>query len=327
MKILYCIQGTGNGHLARATEIVPILQKYGETDVLVSGIQGDLNLPFPVKYKLYGFSFIFGKKGGVDIIQTILRVKLFRLISDILGLPVKGYDLILNDFEPVSAWACILKRKRCVGVSHQNAVLHNKAPKPDCPDLLGALVLKYYAPVKAKYGFHFKQLDDYNFVPVIRRAIRKAKPKNEGHYTVYLPAFSNNEIQAMLSAYPHIKWEVFTKHSKHSYRINNLIFMPISFNSFNQSFINCEGILCSAGFETPAEAIYMGKKLCVIPMKKQYEQACNAAFLSELGIMVIPNLLNSNATLKEWLEQRVLLKIDYPNITNKVLHTIIKAEI
>ncbi len=28
MKILYAIQGTGNGHVARAREIVPILQKH-----------------------------------------------------------------------------------------------------------------------------------------------------------------------------------------------------------------------------------------------------------------------------------------------------------
>ena len=56
-------QGTGNGHLARATEIVPMLNKLGDTDVLVSGIQGDIKLPFPVKYKLYGLSFIFGKRG------------------------------------------------------------------------------------------------------------------------------------------------------------------------------------------------------------------------------------------------------------------------
>ena len=28
MKILYAVQKTGNGHLARAQEIIPILEKY-----------------------------------------------------------------------------------------------------------------------------------------------------------------------------------------------------------------------------------------------------------------------------------------------------------
>jgi predicted glycosyltransferase len=67
MKILYAVQGTGNGHLARATEIVPLLRKFGKTDVLVSGRSGELELPFPVKYRFYGLSFFFGKKGGIDL--------------------------------------------------------------------------------------------------------------------------------------------------------------------------------------------------------------------------------------------------------------------
>ena len=62
MKILYAIQGTGNGHLSRARDIIPILQKNGELDILVSGIQTDVALPYPVKYKFKGLSFIFGKK-------------------------------------------------------------------------------------------------------------------------------------------------------------------------------------------------------------------------------------------------------------------------
>ncbi|MFM7329964.1 MAG: glycosyl transferase, partial [Bacteroidota bacterium] len=37
MRILYAIQGTGNGHLARAEEIIPILFSYGKVDLFVSG--------------------------------------------------------------------------------------------------------------------------------------------------------------------------------------------------------------------------------------------------------------------------------------------------
>jgi len=181
VKILYAIQGTGNGHLARATEIISYLQEIGETDLLVSGIQGDISLPFEVKYKLYGFSFIFGKKGGVDIWRTITKTRLFRLIRDIRKIPVNDYHLVINDFEPVSAWACKLRKKTCVGLSHQNAVLHSKAPRPTKKDVLGEWILKHYAPATFRYGFHFKQLDEHNFEPVIRSAIRNATITNNGH--------------------------------------------------------------------------------------------------------------------------------------------------
>ncbi|HXU28204.1 MAG TPA: glycosyl transferase, partial [Bacteroidia bacterium] len=74
MKILYAIQGTGNGHLSRAMEIIPAFMKRGDVDILLSGIQVDLTLPFPVKYRLNGLSFIFGKSGGVDFFRTYAKL-------------------------------------------------------------------------------------------------------------------------------------------------------------------------------------------------------------------------------------------------------------
>lgn len=324
MKILYAIQGTGNGHLARATEIIPYLQKIGETDLLVSGIQGDIRLPFEVKYKLYGFSFIFGEKGGVDIWQTILKFRPFRLWQAIRKLPVKDYDVVLCDFEPVTAWACKLRKVKCVGISHQNAVLHSKAPKPLKKDGLGQLTLKHYAPTKIKYGFHFKSLDARNFTPVIRSSIRKATVTDKGHYTVYLPAFCDKEITKILVKFPHIRWEVFSKKCRVEYEKENIHFYPVSLQKFNQSFVNCTGILCSAGFETPAEALFMGKKLCVVPMKNQYEQACNAAFLAELGIPVIANGANFQDKLQVWISGQEVIQIKYPDQTREIIRSVVK---
>ena len=37
MKILYAIQGTGNGHLSRAIDVIPDLKKIVKVDVFVSG--------------------------------------------------------------------------------------------------------------------------------------------------------------------------------------------------------------------------------------------------------------------------------------------------
>ncbi|WP_167604800.1 glycosyltransferase family protein [Maribellus sediminis] len=323
MKILYAIQGTGNGHLARATEIIPYLQELGETDLLVSGIQGDIRLPFEVKYKLYGFSFIFGRKGGVDIWQTILKFRPFRLLRDILNLPVRDYDVVLCDFEPVAAWACKLRKVKCVGVSHQNAVLHPKAPKPAKSELFGRLILKHYAPTATNYGFHFKALDALNFTPVIRSSIRQAVPAQKGHITVYLPAFSDRQIEKLLINFNQIRWEVFSKNTREEYTRGSIYFSPVSMKNFNRSFVNCSGILCSAGFETPAEALFMGKKLCVVPMKNQYEQACNAAFLAELGIPVIKHISDFQEKLQMWLSDQEVVQIAYPDQTREIIHVVV----
>ena len=174
MRILYAIQGTGNGHLARATEIVPLLKSMAQTDVLVSGTQADLKVPFPIDYQFSGLSFIIGKNGGVDLWNTIRKMEVIRFVKAIRTLPVEKYDLVISDFEPVSAWACRLRNKECIGLSHQNAVLHPSAPKPAFTDWIGKLILKYYAPSRFKYGFNFKHISPHIFPPVIRSDIRKA---------------------------------------------------------------------------------------------------------------------------------------------------------
>ncbi len=92
MKILYAIQGTGNGHLSRARDVIPALQNKGELDLLVSGIQADVALPYPVKYRYKGLSFIFGKSGGVDLYQTFAKAKSRRFVDEIRGLPVHEYE-------------------------------------------------------------------------------------------------------------------------------------------------------------------------------------------------------------------------------------------
>ena len=108
MKILYAIQGTGNGHISRAREIVPLLQQYGEVDLLVSGTEAEVSLAQPLKYRFHGFSFVFGTNGGVDKWATYKLMNLRQLWRDMHSLPLKQYDLIINDFEPVTAWACKL---------------------------------------------------------------------------------------------------------------------------------------------------------------------------------------------------------------------------
>lgn len=325
MRILYAIQGTGNGHLSRARDIIPVLQQKGEVDIVVSGIQADVTLPYDIKYKLRGFSFIFGKKGGVDVWQTYLKSKSKKLYKDIRQIPVEDYDLILNDFEPVSAWAAYLKKIPCVGLSHQAAVVNKNSPKPKKKDLLGQIILKKYAPVSVQYGFHFQSYDDNIFTPVIRKQIRDLKTDNFGHYSVYLPAYEDKKLIKFLSRFDKTNWEVFSKHNQKEIKHNNVVVKPINNEAFLESLRTCQGVLCGAGFETPAEALFLGKKLMVIPMKGQYEQQCNAAALKKMGIPVVKSLKKKyNAKVIDWLESNQIVSVDYPDITREIIDHIIE---
>lgn len=320
MKILYAIQGTGNGHLSRARDIIPILQKKGDVDILISGTQADVDVPYKIKYTFKGLCFIFGKNGGIDILETYKKANLKRLFKEINSLPVEQYDLVINDFEPVSAWACYRKNKVCVALSHQSAALNKNAPQPQHTDLLGKAVLKNYAPSDVQFGFHFQPYDKNIFTPVIRKEIREMKLQNKKHYTVYLPAYNDERIIKVLSAFKNTEWQVFSKHNKKPFQQKNISILPIRNETFISSMASAEGVLCGAGFETPAEALFMQKKLLVIPMKGQYEQHCNAAALKQMGVPVIKSLKKKHADkIKAWLRSGEKVSVDYPDITEAVI--------
>jgi len=325
MKILYAIQGTGNGHVSRARDIIPVLLEKGQVDLLISGTQADVDLPYEIKYRFKGLSFIFGKKGGIDLLDTYRKSNLKRLYQEIQSLPVEDYDLIISDFEPVSSWACKLKHKTCIGLSHQSAVINKKSPKPKKTDLVGKAVLNNYAPVDLSYGFHFKQYDQQIYTPVIRGQIRQANPIDAGHYTVYLPAYDDERILKVLTQVPMVKWQVFSKHAKKESNIKNVQIKPINNEGFVESLVSCTGILCGAGFETPAEAMYLNKKLMVIPMKGQYEQHCNAAALKEMSIPVIKSLKSKHiGSIEQWIRLENKVSVNFPDNTEEIINKLIK---
>lgn len=121
-----------------------------------------------------------------------------------------------------------------------------------------------------------------------------------------------------------MKWHIFSKHTQKSYVVNNCFIKPVSAKEFTTSFTSCEGTLCGAGFETPAEALYMGKKIMVIPMKSQYEQHCNAAAAAELGVPVIKKLKSKYIHLVDaWLNHTQLIQVDYKDETSKIIDRVL----
>lgn len=315
MNILYAIQGTGNGHVARAQDIVPELEKYGKLDLFISGAQADISLPFPVKYKSKGLSFYFGKNGGINFIKTLQKNSARDVVNEINSFPVEKYDLVVNDFEPISAWAAKKKNIPIIGLSHQASFLSRKTPRPKIGDPFAEWLFKNYAPVKKYVGFHFKEYDKNIFTPVIRSVIRQAKPQNKGHYTVYLPAYSDEKLVKWLSTFSKAKWQIFSKHCTKAYHVNGINVFPVSAEAFVESMVSSTGVLCGAGFETPAEAIYLKKKLLVVPMKNQYEQVCNGIALKKMGVDRIKRLKRKSLNkIESWLDSDYAPDYIFPDV-------------
>ncbi|MNR17320.1 hypothetical protein D3C85_1339720 [compost metagenome] len=87
---------------------------------------------------------------------------------------------------------------------------------------------------------------------------------------------------------------------------------------------SCEGVFTGGGFEGPAEALHLGKKLLVAPMRFQYEQQCNAYALKQFGLPVIwGSNHNWVPILKDFVAKPQEHQFDFPDETAAIIaHTV-----
>jgi len=305
MKILYAVQATGNGHISRAMEILPYLERYGQVDIFLSGANNSLELDASVKYRSKGLSLFYTNGGGLNYWQIARRFAPLRIWKEERELPVEKYDLVINDFESITSLACAYKKVPSVNFGHQASFVSPKAPRPENKEWMGEWILRNYARASQYIGLHFSQYDDFILPPVIKKKILQAEPQDKGYITVYLSSYSDAVVRQYLQPLRDFRFQVFSKEVKQPVQDGNILFIPVGSNAFNRSLIDCKAIITGAGFETPAEALYLGKKLLVIPIRGQYEQLCNAAALQKMGIPVLKALdAGFEQAFRPWMEQR-----------------------
>ncbi len=290
MKIFYAVQATGNGHISRARELFPYLRELGTVDFLLSGSNSTLYPDFPVKYRNQGLSLFYSNCGGLNYSRTVRCANFLSVAKYSQSLPLESYDLILNDFDFVTAYACWKRKLRSVQFGHQASFQSANTPRPAHKSALGEMILKYYGKASDYVGLHFRPYDDYIFPPVIKQAILTARPADHGHITVYLPAHRQHCIESILKEISPVQVHWFLPDVTSVYSKDNITFFPVSQDHFNESLVHCHGLVTAGGFETPAEALYLNKKLLSIPIMDQYEQQCNAAALALLGIRTLKDL-------------------------------------
>jgi len=175
-----------------------------------------------------------------------------------------------------------------------------------------------------KYGFHFENYADSIFSPVIRKQVRELETSDQGHYVVYLPAYHDEVLYQFLWNFS-ARWVVFSKYTMAKYTKDNVTFLPVENEVFLNELASCKGVLTGAGFELPSEAMFLKKKLMVIPMENQFEQQCNAVSLKRMGVTVLPKLdLINYRAIYNWLKFARPVKVDYSNETEEIIERIVK---
>lgn len=320
MKIFYAIQATGNGHISRAMELLPYLQKFGTVDIFLSGANSTLPLDAPIKYRSNGLSLFYTCKGSLNYWKTVRGVAPWRILKEVRDLPVEKYDLVINDFECITSLACAQKKIPSVNFGHQASFMSVNTPRPDKASKAGEWILKNYARATNYIGLHFESYDDFIFSPVIKTGILQAQPRNDGYFTVYLPSYCDKQLLQYLQPLKDHRFEVFSRQTKTPVTIGHITLRPVHAKDFDRSLIGCEGIVCGAGFETPAEALYLQKKMIAIPIQGQYEQQCNAAALRRLGVKTLDKLDDDfTDTFNNWVSDPQCPAISYQYSTEAII--------
>jgi len=284
MNILYGVSATGNGHISRSRITISELKKRGHNvTVLFSGrdVKDFFELeefrPYIIKK---GFTFVF-KKGKLNVFKTLLNIDLIQFVRDVFNIK-KEYDVVVTDFEPISAYAARKLGIHCIGIGHQYSFL-KKIPKSFKMKLASIFFLRFYTPINSTISSHFYHFNQSILPPFIEKSL-----KNQNAVTVmkntFLVYLAWEEQDQMISTLNTIKENEFIYYSSvdKEVQIGNVTLKPYSNKYFKEDLIACNGLITNAGFQLPAEAIYLGKKILCKPLKGQPEQEHNAKTLKRL---------------------------------------------
>ncbi|MCW8335589.1 MJ1255/VC2487 family glycosyltransferase [Vibrio paucivorans] len=324
MKILYGVQGTGNGHIARARAMNKALKARDiEADFLFSGRAKDKYFSmqeFGEFETRRGLSFVT-QKGKVDYVKTALDNSLVQLNKDIRSLDLSQYDVVINDFEPVSAWAAKKQNKPCISISHQNAFRYS-VPKKGA-SWLDKQVIHHFAPSDYAIGLHWYHFEQPILPPIV--ATIEQQVAQGDFILVYLPFENVDDIQELLTRFNSHKFVCFHPDVVDKHEIGNVQLFPLCHSNFQHHLHQCGGVIANGGFELPSEALSLGKKLLLKPLAGQFDQQSNVATLESLGLATAMDILDASV-VRQWLDEKPGESVQYPDVAEAIVDWVLAGQ-
>lgn len=312
MKILYGIQGTGNGHITRARALAPALQERGmDVDFLISGrgttplfdtdIFGDFRL-------LAGLTLVT-INGRIHPLKTMGSLRLGRLWRDVRALDLSSYDLVITDFEPITAWAARRAGKPCLGIAHQYAFRH---AVPKARSLAASLLYRWFAPADVELGCHWHHFGQPVIPPLAPVDGSPPADPDPRLVLVYLPFEDLDQVLAQLRPLDNHRFAVYHPVASRCME-GHIEIHPTSRAAFQRDLARCSGVIANGGFGLSSEAIQLGKPLLMKPVAGQPEQISNGLALEQLDLGQMTRHITTDI-IARWLPQRRARPVHYPDM-------------
>lgn len=128
--------------------------------------------------------------------------------------------------------------------------------------------------------------------PLIRKSFREISYHPEDRYLVYLlhEGYLYDLIRISRED-PGFQADVFTAGTTEMDLPPGIRIHPPDADAFRERMGRCRGLITTAGFDTVAEAAYLGIPLAVVPSQHHFEQRCNGADVERSGIGMSVNQL------------------------------------
>ena len=266
-----------------------------------------------------GFTFIT-EKGSVNYAKTALSNNLVQFCKEVKQLDLSSYDLVLNDFEPVTAWAAKQQNKPSIGISHQNAFRYPVPLKG--ASWLDKSVIEYFAPSQHHLGLHWHHFDQPLLPPIVHTVDSQAE--NDDFVLVYLPFESIEDISDLLFHFNQQAFICYHPDVIECEQVENIELRPLCHSNFQHHLHRCSGVIANGGFELPSEALSLGKKLLLKPLAGQFEQQSNVATLEDLGLAMSMESLDIPA-VRQWLKEQQAESVKYPDVAQAIVHWVLQG--
>ena len=317
MRILYGVQTTGHGHLVRSTPVIRELRALGhQVDVVLSGPPPDpswlarIGAPLATRPGL-----TFAAEGGrIRYVRTALRARPVSFIRDVFRNPAPEPDLIVTDYEPITAWMARRRGLRSVGIGHLYAFTWPQVPRVR-GNLITRSVLDLFAPSSIPAGMHWNAFGAPVLPPTVAPEIQTLArgPLETDLIVVYLAFEPLGRLVPLLKQFPGHRFHVYRKVPEEQ-RDQNVRVRPISRLKFVADLGRCAGVITNAGFTLASECLHLGIALLVQPIDGHLEQESNALALEHLGPGTVTRRL-SRQDLSAWLAKPAPTPQRYPDVT------------
>ena len=313
LNCLFIVQGEGRGHLTQALALQSMLKDAGHSvcSVLI-GLNERRQVPgffldkigAPVTYFESPNFAVDRNVQGIKIWPTIVqnlkkRADFKKSLATIKSeLDTHQPDVIINFYEPLTGVFNFFHRTSiptiCIG--HQYMFHHPVYPFPPgkWPQKMGAKFFTRLTSFGAakRLALSFYEAPDRSRLAVMPPLLRKElfnlpEDKEEDFFLIYL--LNKGYADAVIEWHKrhpdfqlHCFWDNQDVEEVYQYD-DTLTFHQLSDVKFLDKMAHCRGLICTAGFESICEAMYLGKSILAVPVKGHVEQYWNALDLMQYG--------------------------------------------